>query len=184
MSDYPNWVKERLVGLRVAGRSTDPNACGRSASLACGSYTTIELSIDDQNVIREARFRSNGCGYMIAAADQMLDQLEGSDIALAGAFDEDLCDKFIDLPTERRQCVEIASEAIRAAFADRRQHRLDEFNGEDALVCTCFGIGEGRVRQAIYSGSLETIDGIAAATNAGSGCGSCRMLLQEILDFR
>lgn len=184
MSDYPNWVKERLVGLRVAGRSTDPNACGRSASLACGSFTSIELLIDDQNIIREARFRSNGCGYMIAAADQMLDHLEGSDISQAGAFDEDLRSELIDLPIERTQCVEVVSEAIRAAFADRRQHRLDEFNGEDALVCTCFGIGEGRIRQAIRSNSLETIDGIAAETNAGSGCGSCRMLLQEILDSR
>ncbi len=121
---------------------------------------------------------------MIAAADEMLDHLNGCDITVTGGFETEFQDRVSELPAERRQCVAVVCEAIRAALADRRLRLMDEFNGDDALICTCFGVGEMRVRKAIRREALDTVDEVAAATNAGSGCGSCRMLLQEILDSR
>ncbi len=121
---------------------------------------------------------------MIAAANDMLGYLNENDIIESGGFEAVFYSRVSELQIARRQCVEVVSDAIRAAFADRRDRLIDEFHGDDALICTCFGVGETSVREAIYIGSIETVDGIAAATNAGAGCGSCRMLIQEILDSR
>ncbi len=120
---------------------------------------------------------------MIAAVDKMLEHLNSKNIAEIGAFESEFLGR-VELPVERIQCAAVVGEAIRGALADRRQRLLVEFNGEDALICTCFGVGELRVRETIIRDSLETVDEVAAATNAGSGCGSCRMIIQEMLDSR
>jgi assimilatory nitrate reductase catalytic subunit len=52
------------------------------------------------------------------------------------------------------------------------------------VVCACFGIGEGCIRDAVASGTATTVTEIGQATRAGTNCGSClpelkRMIAQE-----
>jgi NifU-like protein len=86
-------------------------------------------------------------------------------------------------PEGRLHCFETAFSALRAAFADHRARLIDEFTGEKALVCTCFGVTEERIELFIATSSPDDIDEVTAATRAGGGCGSCRMLIQEMLDL-
>jgi NifU-like protein len=83
---------------------------------------------------------------------------------------------------DRRQCADIAIEALHAAFAHLRSRRIEEFTGEKALICTCFGVSEETIETNIRVRHLKTVDDVADACNAGSGCGSCRMLIDEMLD--
>jgi NifU-like protein len=89
-----------------------------------------------------------------------------------------------EFPAGRGHCPEIGLEALRAALADYRKFRIEEFSGEKALICTCFGVSEEKIEGVISELGLETVEEVGDACNAGSGCGSCRMLIQEMLDYR
>lgn len=188
MPVYSDKVNERAVDPPFAGSIAEPNAVGVSASFTCGSFVRFYLKIDaDGLVISEVAFHSDGCGYAVAAASAIAESVAGVCLADLHGLDEarDLSLPGHDLgefPPERGQCSEMALAALRSALARFREKRVEEFAGEKALICSCFGVAEEAIEKAINEGELRTVGEVAAATNAGSGCGSCRMLIQELLD--
>jgi len=55
------------------------------------------------------------------------------------------------------------------------------FRGEMAVVCTCFGGSETTVADLIESNNTSDIAEISAACDWGITCGSCRMLIRELI---
>ncbi|HEV3226408.1 MAG TPA: nitrite reductase large subunit NirB [Acidimicrobiales bacterium] len=53
--------------------------------------------------------------------------------------------------------------------------------GDDATVCQCYNVAGAAVRAAVVDNELCDVGGIKACTNAGTGCGSCVPLLNELL---
>ncbi|HRI04493.1 MAG TPA: iron-sulfur cluster assembly scaffold protein [Pyrinomonadaceae bacterium] len=190
MSLYPAAIQLRLNQSQNAGAIENARACGRSASFLCGCSVGFSVKLgEDRKTIEAAAFNSNGCGYMIAAADVLAGTLNGKPLRDLHSLDGDelfaaVENKLIPFPAERRQCADVCIEALRATFADLRARRCEEFAGEKALVCTCFGVLEETIASHISERSLKTTDEVAAICNAGDGCGSCRMLIQEMLDAR
>lgn len=124
---------------------------------------------------------------MLAAADVLAESVKGKRLSdLHGLSDPILKMQVAralgDIPGDRNECVKAAIGALRAAFVDHRSRLVEEFRGERALICTCFSVSEETIESHIASGSLETVEEVGDACAAGSGCGSCRMLIQEILD--
>lgn len=124
---------------------------------------------------------------MLAAADILADAITGKDLSdLHGLADPKLT-AWIEaeigaIPSERHQCAAASFEALHNAFADLRSRQIEEFRGETALICTCFSVSEDTIANFIEQNSPTTVDDVAAACRAGGGCGSCRMLIQEMLD--
>jgi nitrite reductase (NADH) large subunit len=52
---------------------------------------------------------------------------------------------------------------------------------DNALVCSCRNVTQGTVRAAVAEG-FEDVAAVKSCTKAGSGCGSCVVILQEIID--
>lgn len=50
-----------------------------------------------------------------------------------------------------------------------------------AIVCSCFGVGENTLKEAIGSGHVKTVEEIGAKLNAGTNCGSCVPELKKLL---
>jgi NifU-like protein len=67
-------------------------------------------------------------------------------------------------------------------MAEYRRHRIEEFQGEKALICTCFGVSEETIVNVIAENDLTDVDEVSGLCRAGSGCGSCRMLIAELID--
>jgi len=65
-----------------------------------------------------------------------------------------------------------------------RELRVSEYEGEKALICTCFGISEDTIVATIKENKITDVEEVADQVRAGSGCGSCRMLIQELIDSR
>lgn len=163
------------------------NAEGKAVSFECGSYVGISLLIsDDSKQIEAAGYRTNGCGFMIAAAEASLAALVGKRLTELhghpGPEPEAELAPFGTIPAERKQCIDLVQNAVRDALANYRSRLIEEFRGERALICTCFGVSEDTVEELILSGKARHPDNIAEACNAGSGCGSCRMLIQAMID--
>jgi NifU-like protein len=189
MSVYPEKIVERLRG-RLSRRTTDSaNAVGLTASLECGTNVRFYLSMDEQTgIISNIAFRSNGCGYMLAAAGAIAEHLRQKHLTeLHGLQSNELIDaiqRAIDKwPADREHCVKTAIEAVRVAFAEYRRSRVDEFTGERALICTCFGVSEETIENVIRQNAAHTVEDVGHLTNAGTGCGSCQMLIRELIDI-
>jgi NifU-like protein len=188
VSFYPPKINDRFRHPRHAGTITTSNAEGTSASFLCGSFAAMSLQIDDDTgVIGGARFTTNGCGFMVSAADVLTAWLSDKRVIdLHGLNDSELrqvvSDELDTFPDDRAHCAEIVFEALRAAMAAYRQHRIEEFQGEKALICTCFGVSEETIVNAIAAHGLTEIDDVTAICRAGSGCGSCRMLIVDLIE--
>ncbi len=190
MPFYPPAVQKRFDSPQYAGTVDSANGAGTSASFQCGSFVSFSLQIGtDSKTVYDAGFRSNGCGYMIAAADVLAERIKGRQLSdLHGLNDDDLNSEIYNVlscfPNDRRQCVGVCIEALRQAFADFRVRQIEEFPGEKALVCTCFGVTEETIETHIRERLIKTVDEVSRICNAGSGCGSCRMLIQEMIDMQ
>ncbi|HEX6126816.1 MAG TPA: iron-sulfur cluster assembly scaffold protein [Pyrinomonadaceae bacterium] len=190
VSFYPQRVNDRFLAPACAGDADNANAAGTSASFVCGAFTKVTLRIDSvSKSIVEAKFHTNGCGYMVAAADVVCEWLEVKEFQdLDGLADSSLMQiigrEIGSFPIAREQCAGVVFEAIHRAMAAYRKDRIEEFRGETALVCTCFGVSEETIVDAISANQLNDVIEVAENCRAGSGCGSCRMLIQELLDAR
>lgn len=187
MPFYPPKIQAR-IGNAERAETGEPFARGRSANLLCGSVVEFELFPDDVNDLRTIAFRTNGCGYMIAAADVITETLKGKNLSgLHGLSDDELSKnvshELDTFPDERKQCLETCLDALHNAFADLRARRIEEFHGDDALICTCFGVTEGTIEKYIDENLPSDVVEITRDLRAGSGCGSCLMLIREMLEM-
>jgi NifU-like protein len=188
VSYYPRQINDHFNAPVYGGDLIDANVIAVGASFACGSYVSLALRIDDDMpLIASSRFQTNGCGFMIAAANVLCRWLEGRSLTdLHGLTESELMDvvtgKLGDLPAPRVQCAEIVFETLRKAMATHRANRIQEFLGEKALICTCFGVSEETVIGIISKHPATSVEDISEACRAGSGCGSCQMLIAELID--
>ena len=176
---YPEKVQKVLAAPRYVGEAKAANAVGAAAAFECGTSVRFTLRIEPlQGSIEEVRYTTTGCGFMIAAAEHLAESLEGALLSELHALSD--VNTAGDYPPERHHCGRAPIEALRAALAAYREQRANEFRGETALICTCFGVTEEVIEA--HAATASTVEEIGELCNAGTGCGSCRMLIQEILD--
>jgi NifU-like protein len=185
---YPKLISTRLRSLPKANVGEPANSFGKSAALECGTFVEFQMSIEPKTkLIEKVTFRSNGCGFMIAAAQILSTEFTGRNLTDLNALAENPASPIIDqletLPPERRHCIETAVAALKDTFADFRQTQIEEFVGEKALICTCFGVTEETIEAAIKLRPGITVDRVGDLCRAGTGCGSCQMMIQEIIDL-
>ena len=171
---------------KFSGGCTDGNAFGKSASFVCGSFARYCLRVDPAaKRIEGIGFTTNGCGFAIAAAELVarafkatsLTDLHGTD-----KIEELIGSELGDFPAGRAHCSEMVINAFRAALANYRERVIEEFHGEKALICTCFGIAEETIVKLIEEHRITELSEFSELCNAGSGCGSCQMLIRELID--
>lgn len=178
MPVYPDEIANLIKEPKFCGALENPNAVGSEAKFDCGCFVRIEMHIGESpDRIEEIAYKTNGCGYVAAAAESLSSRLQGMPLTkLQGHID--IGPEF----NERSECSSAVVKAVRSAFADHRTQRVEEFRGEKALICTCFGVTEETIEEFISSSHPIDVIGVSASLRAGSGCGACRMLIQEIID--
>jgi len=97
-------------------------------------------------------------------------------------LESDIENKIGKFSKHRKHCLELATESLRSALADFRTLQIEEFAGERALICTCFGVSEDTIETLVEKKSLSTVEDVTDACSAGGGCGSCQPLIQDIID--
>jgi NifU-like protein len=189
MSYYSGRVREYFLHPRHVGEAEGAEAVGERGSLTCGAALRLSLKIDaGSRKVTEAKFKAAGCGFLIASASVLAEMVSGLTVGEAGQLCEDslaetsIAEHLCEVPPERMHCVALCREALAAAIAHYRRTTLEEWTGEEALICTCFGVSEKSIERAIRAGSLETLAQVTKACNAGGGCHSCHPLIEDILE--
>jgi NifU-like protein len=188
VSFYPPKINERFLRPQYAGDLKAANAVGTGASFLCGSALRFKLAIEREGkIIKNARFRASGCGYLIAAADALAENIVGKRLTDLHGLDQGeigqmIAEELGEFSFERMQCLDICREALVGALADFRASQLEEFAGEKALICTCFGVSEDAIEKIIAENKAQTVEDVGDLCHAGTGCGSCRMLIGELIE--
>ena len=189
VSYYPSKISERFHAPKNSGEAENANAVGVGASFACGAFVRFYLYLDAQTKqIKAAKYKTNGCGFSIAAAEILAEKIVGEKLTelhgldkseLRGVIENEL-EKY---PSGRSHCLEICLDALQQAFSDFRRFQIEEFTGEKALICTCFGVSEETIEKIIRENRSHTVEAVGEICSAGTGCGSCQFLIQELIDI-
>lgn len=178
-------VMEQFFNPRNVGEATEPSFVGHSASFQCGAALRISLHIDEAQRIVEAKFKAAGCSVLVTFAsfltDQVVGKTTGEAAALAGQVGT-IGESSDPFSTERGNCEALGREALVAAIREYSDNVRDSWEGEQALICTCFGVSERRIEHAIAEHHLTSVAQVTRACNAGAGCRSCWPLIEDILD--
>jgi len=185
MQNSSGTVAEFFFGSKNVGEASEPRFIGRSASFQCGATLRVSLHIDESQIIREAKFKAAGCSVLVASASLLIDQVLGKttgEAAALGQQTEALKQKLGALPAERSECPALAGEALVSAIRNYSDSARDEWEGDEALICTCFCVSERTIEREIQARRLRTISEVTAVCNAGAGCRSCYSLIEDILE--
>lgn len=189
MTFYSGRVHEYFLNPRNVGEASPATAVGDTGSLRCGAALRLSLRIDATLLkITDARFKAAGCGYLIAAASVLTETIKGTLVAEAASLSESnrleeaLAKLLADVPPDREHCVALCCEALGQALDNYHTAAREEWAGEEALICTCFGVSEKAIEQVIRSRRLRTTKEVTRACNAGGGCHSCHPLIEDILE--
>ena len=187
MSYYPPSINEHFLNPRNAGGFMDADASAEAGSFICGAVMRLELKIDTETqTIADAKFKATGCGYLIASASVLTEIIKGLTTAEAAKASH-LCRETIgeilgEIARDKQHCVRLCGDALLETITRYSQSVRDEWTGDEALICTCFGVSETRIENAIREKSLRTVKEVTRDCNAGGGCHSCHPLIEEILE--
>jgi NifU-like protein len=185
MQSKPSPAADLFLRPTNVGDAGEPSFIGRSASFQCGATLRISLHIDEAQRITEAKFRAAGCSALVASAVLITEQVLGKttgEAAALGQHADELSEQLGALPPERSECPALACEALIAAIRGYSDSARDEWEGDEALICTCFCVSERTIEREIQTHNLRTITEVTQACSAGGGCRSCYPLIEDILE--
>jgi len=185
MQHTADTVAQLFLSPRNVGDVAEPSFVGRSASFQCGATLRISLHVDESQRITEAKFKAAGCSVLVASASLLIDQVIGKTTGEAAALAQQgelLQKKLGALPAERSECPALAGAALVAAIGKYSDSVRDDWEGDEALICTCFCVSERTIEREIQQRELRTVAEVTAACNAGAGCRSCYSLIEDMLE--
>merc|ERR1711964_102546 len=88
---------------------------------ACGDVMKLQIKVDENGVIADAKFRTFGCGSAIASSSLATEWIKGKTLEEAGEItNKEIADE-LKLPPVKLHCSMLARDAIQAAIADFQQ---------------------------------------------------------------
>ncbi|MFT5294941.1 MAG: nitrogen fixation NifU-like protein [Colwellia sp.] len=99
----------------------DPQvATGMVGAPACGDVMKLQLKINDDGIIEDAKFKTYGCGSAIASSSLVTEWVKGKSIDEAGQIKNTAIAEELALPPVKIHCSILAEDAIKAAIEDYR----------------------------------------------------------------
>ncbi|CAG7849293.1 Iron sulfur cluster assembly protein 1, mitochondrial AltName: Full=Iron sulfur cluster scaffold protein 1; Flags: Precursor [Serendipita indica DSM 11827] len=90
---------------------------------ACGDVMKLQIRVDENGIIKEAKFKTFGCGSAIASSSYMTELVTGMSLEDAGKIKNTEIAKELCLPPVKLHCSMLAEDAIRSAIKDYRTKR-------------------------------------------------------------
>ncbi|MDE7021955.1 MAG: Fe-S cluster assembly scaffold protein NifU [Lachnospiraceae bacterium] len=116
---YSEKVMDHFNHPRNVGELEQPSGVGTVGNAKCGDIMRIYLDIDDEGVIREAKFKTFGCGAAVATSSMATELVKGKTVNEALLVTNKAVIEALDgLPPAKVHCSLLAEEAIHAALWD------------------------------------------------------------------
>ena len=90
---------------------------------ACGDVMKLQIRVNDQGVIEDAKFKTFGCGSAIASSSLVTEWVKGKTVAEAMQIKNTDVASELNLPPVKIHCSVLAEDAIKAAVTDWQRKR-------------------------------------------------------------
>ncbi len=91
---------------------------GMVGAPACGDVMKLQIKVDDNGVIEDAKFKTYGCGSAIASSSLLTEWVKGRTLEEAKSIKNTEIAEELELPPVKVHCSVLAEDAIRAAIDD------------------------------------------------------------------
>jgi nitrogen fixation NifU-like protein len=120
---YSDKVIDHYENPRNVGKFEidDSIGTGMVGAPACGDVMKLQIKVDEDGIIRDARFKTYGCGSAIASSSLVTEWVKGMHIDDAVNLKNSQIAEELALPPVKIHCSILAEDAIKAAVADYRE---------------------------------------------------------------
>ena len=125
---YSEQVLDHYENPRNVGRMDDTDVAvgtGMVGAPACGDVMRLQIKVDDQGVIEDAKFKTYGCGSAIASSSLLTEWVKGQTIEQAFTIKNTQLAEELALPPVKIHCSVLAEDAIKAAINDYKRKQLE-----------------------------------------------------------
>lgn len=105
----------------------DPSVgTGLVGAPACGDVMRLQIRVNDEGVIEDAKFKTFGCGSAIASSSLATEWIKGKTIDEAAQIKNTQIVEELNLPPVKIHCSVLAEDAIKSAIEDYRRKQAEK----------------------------------------------------------
>lgn len=127
---YSDKVIDHYTNPRNIGtldKSKNNVGTGLVGAPECGDVMRLQIEVNEDGIISDAKFKTFGCGSAIASSSLATEWLKGKTITDAVKIDNMTIVEELNLPPVKIHCSVLAEDAIKAAINDyRKKNGMDE----------------------------------------------------------
>ena len=123
---YSDKVLDHYENPRNVGRLDDADedvGTGMVGAPACGDVMRLQIKVNKEGVIEDAKFKTYGCGSAIASSSLLTEWVKGRTIDDAAKIRNTEIAEELGLPPVKIHCSVLAEDAIKAAISDVKKKR-------------------------------------------------------------
>ena len=121
---YSDKVMDHFKNPRNVGEIENASGVGTVGNAKCGDIMRIYLDIDENQIIRDAKFKTFGCAAAIASSSTATDMIIGMTIDEALTItNKKVVECLGGLPSQKIHCSVLAEEAIKKAIEDYKSKK-------------------------------------------------------------
>ena len=123
---YSDKVLDHYDNPRNVGKLDDKSmnvGTGMVGAPACGDVMRLQIQVNDDGIIEDAKFKTYGCGSAIASSSLVTEWVKGKTLDEASVIKNTQIAEELALPPVKIHCSVLAEDAIKAAVKDIRQKR-------------------------------------------------------------
>ena len=123
---YSDKVLDHYENPRNVGKMDDNDVnvgTGMVGAPACGDVMRLQIQVNDEGVIEDAKFKTYGCGSAIASSSLLTEWVKGKKLDEAAAIKNTEIAQELALPPVKIHCSVLAEDAIKAAVKNFREKR-------------------------------------------------------------
>jgi len=121
---YSNKVLDHYENPRNVGsfeKGDDQIGTGMVGAPACGDVMKLQIKVNAEGIIQDARFKTYGCGSAIASSSLVTEWVKGKSLDEAMSIKNTDIAEELALPPVKIHCSILAEDAIKAAVSDYKQ---------------------------------------------------------------
>ena len=124
---YSEQVLDHYENPRNVGKLDERDlnvGTGMVGAPACGDVMRLQIKVNNEGIIEDAKFKTYGCGSAIASSSLVTEWMKGMTIDDAAAIrNSEICEE-LALPPVKIHCSVLAEDAIKAAVLDYKSKRV------------------------------------------------------------
>ena len=126
---YSEKVIDHYENPRNVGKMDDTDVTvgtGMVGAPACGDVMRLQIKVNDQGVIEDAKFKTYGCGSAIASSSLLTEWVKGQTLEQAFTIKNTQLAEELALPPVKIHCSVLAEDAIKSAINDYKRKQLKD----------------------------------------------------------